>query len=77
MPAKKRTAKVKAHRITPDAVAAYRAGDAMALHAALGLRPWQPSPLDVAGGNPYGPSSGWTASWELVTELRDVLDRNK
>lgn len=39
MPVKRRTSKVRDHRIKPEAVEAYRAGDGRTLHRALGLRP--------------------------------------
>jgi hypothetical protein len=35
----------KRGRITPEAIAAWQAADYSALHAALGLKPWEPSPL--------------------------------
>ena len=47
MPVKKRTAKGRLHRITSEAVAAYIARDFTGLHRALGLMPWQPSPLPL------------------------------
>jgi hypothetical protein len=34
-------------RITPEVVAAWQAADYSALHCALGLGPWEPSPLPV------------------------------
>jgi hypothetical protein len=34
-----------ARRITPEAIDAWKRADFMALHRALGLMPWQPSPL--------------------------------
>ncbi|MDB5575858.1 MAG: hypothetical protein JWR80_1034 [Bradyrhizobium sp.] len=46
MPARRRNRKDREHRITDAAVAAFKAGDYHGLHAALGLKPWQPSPLD-------------------------------
>ena len=47
MPVKMRAAKRRLSRITPEAVEAYIAGDYMRLHVALGLMPWQCSPLQV------------------------------
>lgn len=47
MPLKRRLEKTRDHRLTPEAVEAFMAGDWLALHQALGLRPWQASPLDV------------------------------
>ncbi|MDB5825739.1 MAG: hypothetical protein JWR21_4443 [Herminiimonas sp.] len=46
MPVRRRNRKDREHRITDAAVAAFKADDYHALHAALGLTPWQPSPLD-------------------------------
>ncbi len=73
MPLKRRTAKQRDHRITPDAVAAFRAVDWLALHRALGLKPWEMSPLDVSGECPYPPGSGGGESWPMALALRDEL----
>jgi len=71
MPAKRRTPKNRDHPITPDAVAAYRAGDWLRLHRTLGLRPWQGSPLDAKGARPRW----WAeADWNLAAELREELE---
>ncbi len=48
MPVKRRLLKGTLHRITPAAVEAFQAGDYTALHLALGLRPWETSPLPVS-----------------------------
>lgn len=80
MPIKKRIAKGRAHRLTADATDAFGAGDVLALHAALGLRPWQPSPLDAGTPNPPAwahPGTGWTAAWPLARELRLRLEGAK
>ncbi len=46
MPTKrKRLSRQAQQRISPAAFEAYRAGDYMALHRALGLAPYEPSPL--------------------------------
>jgi hypothetical protein len=34
-------------RVTPEALAAWRAGDRLALHRELRLRPWDHNPLDT------------------------------
>jgi hypothetical protein len=47
MPVKRRLHKGRPHRITEDAIAAWRAGDYLWLHRALGLHPAQPSPLPL------------------------------
>ncbi len=45
MPVKQRKAKGRAHKITAEAVAAWKAADYSGLHRALGLHPWEASPL--------------------------------
>ena len=81
MPVKRRTAKGRAHRITPEAVEAFKAGDFLALHQALGLKPWEVSPLPL-NIEPLGcdqtsregeQPSGWFASWEQAQELQRLL----
>jgi hypothetical protein len=47
LPVKRRLHKGRPHRITDDAVEAWRSGDSVALHRALDLRPWETSPFDV------------------------------
>ncbi|WP_189375237.1 MULTISPECIES: hypothetical protein [unclassified Mesorhizobium] len=64
-------------RISPDAVAAFRAGDHQALATALGLLPWQPNPLDVdAPLPPAWASSGtaWAQAWPEAFSLRQQLE---
>ena len=82
MPIKRRNAKARAHRVTPDAIEAYVAGDYMRLHRALGLKPYQMSPLPLSV-EPLGcdpdepptgrPGTGWEASWPLACELQADL----
>ena len=79
MPVKMRASKERRHRIMPEAVEAYRAGDYMRLHAALGLKPWECSPLPVEvdglgvdqGPRPsyYDERHGWEQAQELQLEL--------
>ena len=58
MPTKRRVDKARRHRISPEAIAAYRAKDCNALHRALNLRPWKASPLRVdQGPAPGGPTA--------------------
>jgi hypothetical protein len=52
-------------RITAEAIEAFRRGDVLALHRALGLKPWEISPIDIGddgehppGGDPYEASAG-------------------
>jgi len=73
MPVKRRHAKNKPHRVTSEAVAAFRAGDVLALHRALELGLWQVSPLDVDGRCPYPPGTGGADSWPLAVVLRRKL----
>lgn len=58
--------------ITPEAVAAYRKGDSLALKRALGLKPWQGSPV----GLPEGERPIWwnADDWALQHELRAALE---
>ena len=84
MPIKRRISKTLRHRITPDATEAFTVGDYMALHRALGLFPWQMSPLplsvDPLGCDPDDPppdpeETGWTESWPLAVELQRELQK--
>ncbi|ESX98737.1 hypothetical protein [Mesorhizobium sp. LNJC405B00] len=56
MPVKRRRAKGKPLRITPTAIEAYKARDYLELHRALGLFPWEMSPIparyDALGCDP-------------------------
>lgn len=63
-------------RITLEAVQAYQAGEHLRLHRALGLMPWDASPLDefVTGPCPYPPGNCIAQSWEMVRELRQMLE---
>jgi hypothetical protein len=61
MPVKRRAGKTR-QRITPEAVEAFRAGDFAALHLALGLAPWEASPLP-ASVTPLGVDSADRHSW--------------
>ena len=72
MPTKRRTPKVREYTITPEAVAAFRAGDRFRLHRALGLKPWNHCPLDV--GDFERPAWFDAGDWELQTELRAELE---
>lgn len=63
-------------RITHEAIEAYRAGDHLRLHRALGLLPSDASPLDdcVLGECPYPQGYCIAATWETVREFRLLLD---
>ncbi len=72
MPVKARRHKIRNHRITPEAVDAFRSADELTLHRALGLKPWEASPLDR--NNPYLVGSPYSISWEKSRELRTELE---
>ena len=76
MPAKRTRSKARAHRVTPEAVRAYQARDWGALHRALGLKPWEASPLDInASENAQRrPKSPWAQSVPQAVELRSELE---
>ena len=110
MPVKLRAHKARPHKITAEAVAAFReaqvteatytaclrgeqcngkkVGDHCPtcrryltartdLHRALGLRPWQPSPMDADTDEPpawRGTGDLWTADWPLAYGLRLELE---
>ena len=74
MPLKRRAPKARQHRVTPEALVAFQAGDRMGLHRALGLKPWQASPLDVSDGPcPWPQNTAGAASWPLARWLRAEL----
>jgi hypothetical protein len=78
MPVKRRTAKTRDHRITDEAIAAFKAADWMGLHRALGLKPWMPSPLDTTTDQPpswCSPHDGWGEFWVMVRALRLELEK--
>ena len=77
MPVKQRPHKARRHRITPEAVEAFVAGERTTLHRALDLRPWQPSPLETDADAPPGwsrPGGPWHDAWGLVRGLRVELE---
>ena len=68
--------------ISPEAIAAYEAGDFHALHRALDLRTWEISPLPIEvsalGVDPDDrpddrDGSPWAASWRQAMELQRRL----
>ena len=75
MPTKRVKRQPQRHGLTEAALAAWRIGDKAALRGALGIKPWQISPFDVAG---YRPTPGRTPnaydqSWPRALELRKAL----
>ena len=80
MPVKRRVSKVRDHRITPEAAEAFAAGDYKRLHRALGLKPWEASPLPIdvtALGVDQGEPPPWetlhAASWRQAQALQREL----
>ena len=74
MPVKRRKPKIRAHRITSEAVAAFRAGDEYALAQALALPPWHASPLWTNNACPYPEGTSTSLTWAKATELRKQLE---
>jgi hypothetical protein len=82
MPVKRRRFKGRSHRITPEVIEAFKAKDLWRLHRALGLKPYEYSPLTRAeiGGYGYPPEQEYGARCILQTrdqaiELRrQILD---
>ncbi|WP_214471076.1 hypothetical protein [Mesorhizobium sp. dw_380] len=74
---KRRLSKTKTVKITPEAVAAFEAGDRQTLHHALGLRPWEPNPLEIDGPtSPAWASDGtaWSQAWPDMWTIRQELE---
>ena len=62
--------------ITEAALGAFEAGDQRALHLALNLSPWTPSPLNVDGPYPpvwVAPRGHWAQDWWNAWQLRQAL----
>ena len=73
MPTKRqRVTRSLAARITPEAIAAWRAGRWGELQRALRLPPWHASPLDAVGDQPAGNAAGAT-TWGEAARLRAEL----
>jgi hypothetical protein len=70
-----RTTPYRSVRITPEAVDAFRRDDGRSLHAILGLRPWEMSPVDVHLGPEPRPDTKviWLQSWWFAMRLREQL----
>ena len=52
---------------------AFEAGDRAELRRLLNLKPWQVSPLDVAGPCPHPSNTGGALSWPHARALREEL----
>jgi hypothetical protein len=98
MPVKRRTSKIRDHKITPEAIAAWIRGTEIREHgdpdhwedeggnrhayldavgslaSALGLKPWEPSPLATIGRDDV-PEFEDADAWRRAVDLRDVLFR--
>jgi hypothetical protein len=59
-------------RITPEAIAAWKAGEWGDLQRALRLPPWHASPFDADGDCPTGNTAG-AATWPEAVQLRAQL----
>jgi hypothetical protein len=70
---RRRTRSQQAGRITPEAVAAFNAGDHATLKHALRLPPWQVSPLDAEGACPYPSLTAGAVTWLDSSTLRNQL----
>lgn len=68
MPTKRRTPKMTAHRVTAEAVEAFRAGERMRLHTLLDLRPWQVSLLEVNTSYGEGKATGRATVLSLLAK---------
>ena len=64
-------------RVTAAAVEAYRAGDRAELDRLLGIKPWQPSPLETDEPEPpeWADSTEWAKSWPEIYQLRLELEK--
>lgn len=64
--------------INGAALDAFEAGDRKALHCALCLSPWIPSPLIVEGPYPpawVAPGGSWAQDWRRAWTLRQALQQ--
>ena len=60
-------------RVTAAAHAAWKARDREALHSALRLPPWQPSPLELDGECPWPAGTAAARTWQDSIDLREAL----
>jgi|tagenome__1003787_1003787.scaffolds.fasta_scaffold20795876_2 hypothetical protein len=75
MPVKRRTPKSRIN-LSPEAYAAFEAGDKSALRAAIGQKAWEMSPL-AAGPTPpsWYRDEYWIAIWRKARDIRLELMR--
>ena len=78
MPTKRqRRARPMLHMITDRAIEAFRAGESLALHRELGLKPWETSPLDAAPPEPPSfTAHGYEKAHELRLELLAAIEES-
>jgi len=74
MPARRAHLTRAENAITAEAEAAYRASDRVALHRALGLKPWEASPIGATGDSPWPTGSAGERTWDKVVRLRAELE---
>ncbi|MEL6119242.1 MAG: hypothetical protein AAGL92_10240 [Pseudomonadota bacterium] len=64
--------------VSAAALDAFETGDQQALHRALSLSPWTPSPLIVNGPYPpawVAPGGSWAQEWRRAWQLRQKLQK--
>jgi hypothetical protein len=76
----RRRAGARKRNIKPLAIEAWKAGDYIALHQALGLAPWEASPLPTSVcvlGCHHGERPSWindaVVNWDQALDLQDRL----
>ncbi len=75
MPARRGHTRRHESAITPEAVDAFVAKDYARLHSAIGLKPWEVSPIQVDSyGPPRAGGSPWTDSFPKALKLRADLE---
>jgi len=74
MPARRANTRRDASCITAEAVAAYRASDHAGLDRALGLKPWEVSPLEAEGDCPWPTGTAGAMTWPKAVSLRAELE---
>ena len=64
-------------RISPRAVASFKATDEVELHCALGLKPFEASPLDAGPRTecPWSEGTAGFATWGQAQALRAALEQ--
>jgi hypothetical protein len=74
MPTKRTRRAPRQHGLRAAAIEAWQAGDHLALHRALGLLPWEASPIEAHGTPPaWAAAMPYGQSWPRAAELRRQL----